>query len=143
MAKIETVNACLQYAQQHLLMLLLLLFFFGVLIIPRFYEELQHQQLKKVDGVIKTIYYSQSSPSISFVEISYEWDGKEYLVRETLSQHVKVGDHIEIYLDPRKKNTIQFQKPNVYLPFFLLLSYTIIVILCLVKLYGFFTHKKN
>jgi hypothetical protein len=142
MAKEKTVNAsCLQYAQQHLLMLLLLLLFFGVLIIPRFYEQLQHQQLKKVDGIIKTIYYSQTTPVLSFVEISYEWSGKEYLVRETLSQHVKVGDHIEIYLDIQN-NSIQFQKSDVYVPFFLLLSYTIIVILCLVKLYAFFTHKK-
>lgn len=142
MAKDETVNACLQYAQQHLLMLLLLLFFFGVLIIPRFYEKLQHQQLKKVDGIIKTIYYSQTTPPLSFVEISYQWGGKEYLVRETLTQHVKVGDHVEIYIDPRKKNSIQFEKPNVHVPVILLLSYTIIVILCLVKLYAFFTHKK-
>lgn len=142
MVKYENAHpACLQYAQQHILMLLLLLLFFGVLIVPRFYQQLQQTQTKKIDGVIKTIYYSQYTPILSFVEITYKLGDKEYSVRETIQQHVKVGDHVEIYIDPKKKS-VQFQKQDGYVPFFLLLSYTIIFLFCLFKLYGFFMHKK-
>lgn len=143
MAKDEKVNpACLEYAQQHTLMLLLLLLFFGVLVVPRFYKQIQYTQYKKVDGIVKTIYYSQYNPILSFVEISYKIEDKEYSVKETLQQHVQVGDHVELYVNNKDKKSVQFQKPVFYVSFLLLLSYSIIFLLCMTKLYHFFVSKK-
>lgn len=132
---------CLEYAQQHTIMLLLLLLFFGVLVVPRFYEQFQYSRYKKMDGMIKTIYYSQYSPMLSFVEIVYTINQKEYSIKETLPQHVQVGDHIEIFIGNGKRK-VQFQKPNVVLPSVLLLSYFVVLFLCVYKVFFFFMNTK-
>jgi hypothetical protein len=140
--KEEKVNPrCLEYAQQHTIMLLLLLLFFGVLIVPRFYEQVLQSQYNKNEGVVKTIYFSQYTPVVSFVEIVYNVDEKEYSVKELLNQHVQVGDHLEIYVGKDKKS-IQFQKPSMAVPASLLVVYFIILVLCLYKIYCFFSNKK-
>jgi len=140
--KEEKVNPrCLEYAQQHTIMLLLLLLFFGVLIVPRFYEQVLQSQYDKNEGVIKTIYFSQYTPVVSFVEIVYKVDEKEYSVKELLNQHLQMGDHVEIYVGKDKK-TIQFQKPSMAVPASLLVVYAIILFMCLYKIYWFFSSKK-
>lgn len=123
-------------------MLLLLLLFFGVLIVPRFYEQIQQARYEKVDGMIKTIYYSQYSPILSFVEITYKINDKEYSVKETLNQHVQVGDHVQIFVGADKKK-ILFQQPTLLVPFLLLISYFIVLFLCTLKIYHFFFDKKE
>lgn len=132
---------CLEYAQQHTLMLLLLLLFFGVLIVPRFYGQILQSRHKKTDGVVKTIYFSQLTPSLSFAEIVYTVNKKEYSVKELLNQPVKVGDHVEIYVSKDKKE-IHFEKPPVVVPSLLLAAYAVILLLCLYKVFSFFFHKK-
>lgn len=132
---------CLEYAQQHTIMLLLLLLFFGVLIVPRFYEQVLQSQYDKSEGVVKTIYFSQYTPIVSFVEITYKVNEKEYSVKELLNQHVQVGDHLEIYVGKDKK-AIQFNKPSMAIPASLLIAYFIILFLCLHKIYWFFMSKK-
>jgi len=134
-------SRCLEYAQQHTLMLSLLLLFFGVLIVPRFYGQVQQSRHKKMDGVVKTIYFSQMSPTLSFVEITYTADKKEYSVKELLNQHVKVGDHVEIYVSNDKKE-IQFQNPPMVIPSILLAAYFVILSICLYKVFLFFMNKK-
>lgn len=134
-------SRCLEYAQQHTIMLLLLLLFFGVLIVPRFYGQIQQSRHKKTDGVVKTIYYSQYSPAISFVEIVYTLDKKEYNVKELLNQPMKVGDHVEIYVSKNHKE-IQFEKPAVVIPSLLLTIYFVILFICLYKVFWFFMNKK-
>lgn len=134
---------CLEFAQQHMLMLLLLLLFFGVLVVPRFHQQVHQSQFQKVDGIVKTIYYSQYSPILSFVEISYNIGDKEYNVKETLQQHVQVGDHIEIYVNQKNKKSIQFEKQNLHVPLLFLIAYFVIFFLCVYKLYTFFTNKKK
>ena len=132
---------CLEYAQQHTLMLLLLLLFFGVLIVPRFYKQIMQSRLMKTDGVVKTIYFSQMTPVLSFVEITYNVDKKEYSIKDLLNQHVKVGDHMEIYVSNDKKE-IQFEKPPMIIPSLLLVAYVVILLLCLYKVFGFYMNKK-
>lgn len=132
---------CLEYAQQHTIMLLLLLLFFGVLIVPRFYEQIQYARHKKLDGMIKTIYYSQLTPTMSFVEIVYTVDKKEFSVKELLNQHVKVGDHVELYVSNDKKK-VQFQKPSVVFPSIILGAYFLILLICLYKVFSLFFNKK-
>ena len=134
-------HRCLEYAQQHTLMLLLLLLFFGVLIVPRFYKQIVQSRHKKTNGVVKTIYFSQLTPTVSFVEITYNIDKKEYSIKELLHQHVKVGDHVEIYVSEDKKE-IQFEKPPMVIPSLLLAAYVIILLLCLYKVFSFFFNKK-
>lgn len=131
---------CLEYAQQHTIMLLLLLLFFGILIVPRFYEQIQFASHKKTDGVIKTIYYSQYAPVLSFVEITYKKGDKDVSVKELLHQHVQTGDPIEIYLG--ENNTIHFQKPSIVVASLFLSAYFIVLALCLYRLYTFFRIKK-
>lgn len=140
-ARVKEDPHCLEYAQQHSIMLLLLLLFFGVLVVPRFYKHVEYPQLQKTNGVIKTIYYSQYAPLISFVEITYKLGGKEYTVREILHQHVQVGDHVDIFVGKDKK-TIQFKQPPLLISLLILLSYFIIISLCVYAIYWFFT-KKN
>lgn len=137
----KETSRCLEYAQQHTIMLLLLLLFFGVLIVPRFYKQIAQSRLKKTDGVVKTIYFSQMTPVLSFVEITYNIDKKEYSIKEPLNQHVKVGDHVEIYVSKDKKE-IQFEKPPMVIPSLLLAAYVIILLLCLYKVFGFYMNKK-
>lgn len=132
---------CLEYARQHTVMLLLLLLFFGVLIVPRFYEQMKHFKTKKTDGIVKTIYYSQYTPIISFVEITYTIDNKEYSVKELINQHIKVGDHVEIFVG-KDKTDIQYHKPSVIIPSILLATYFLILFLCVYKVYCFFMKKK-
>lgn len=132
---------CLEYAQQHTLMLLLLLLFFGVLIVPRFYKQIVQSRHKKTNGVIKTIYFSQMTPMLSFVEITYNVDKKEYSIKELLHQHVKVGDHVEIYVSKDKKE-IQFEKPPMVIPSLLLAAYVVILLFCFYKVFSFFFNKK-
>lgn len=131
---------CLEYAQQHTIMLLLLLLFFGILIVPRFYEQIQFASHKKTDGVITTIYYSQYAPVLSFVEITYKKDHKDISIKELLHQHVQTGDPIEIYLG--ENNTIHFQKPSIVVAFLFLSAYFIVLALCLYRFYTFFRIKK-
>lgn len=133
---------CLEFAQQHTIMLLLLLLFFGVLIVPRFYEQIQQARYEKVDGMVKTIYYSQYSPVLSFVEITYTINDKEYSVKETLNQHVQVSDHIQIFVGSDKKK-IQFQQPHVVVPSLLLIFYFVVLFWCALKIYHFFFDKKE
>ena len=132
---------CLEYAQQHTIMLLLLLLFFGVLIVPRFYEQVKQSQYTKTDGLIKTIYFSQYTPESSFVEITYTINNKEYSAKELLNQHIKVGDHIEIYVGKDKKS-IQFHRPSIIVSSLLLTTYFAILVFCFYKIYNFFMTKK-
>jgi hypothetical protein len=122
-------------------MLLLLLLFFGVLIVPRFYGQILQSRHKKTDGVIKTIYFSQMTPPLSFVEIVYNVDKKEYSVKEVLHQSVKAGDHVEVYVSKDKKE-IQFDKPPMVIPSLLLVVYAVILLLCLYKMFSFYFNKQ-
>lgn len=132
---------CLEYAQQHTIMLLMLLLFFGVLIVPRFFAQVRHLRHKKMDGVIKTVYFSQSNPTLSFVEVVYQENKKEYIVKELLYQHLRVGDHVELYVSQDKKE-ILFEKPRLIIPSLLLVAYAIIFSLCLYMVISFYTNKK-
>ena len=132
---------CLEYAQQHTIMLLMLLLFFGVLIVPRFFAQVRHLRHKKMDGVIKTVYFSQSNPTLSFVEVAYQENKKEYIVKELLYQHLRVGDHVELYVSQDKKE-ILFEKPRLIIPSLLLVAYAIIFSLCLYMVISFYTNKK-
>lgn len=132
---------CLEYAQQHTIMLLLLLLFFGVLIVPRFYEQIKQSQYIQTDGMVKTIYFSQYAPETSFVEITYTIKNKEYSAKELINQHIKVGDHVEIFVGKDHKS-IQFHKPSIVISSVLLTTYLIILVLCLYKIYSFFMTKK-
>jgi hypothetical protein len=134
-------SRCLEYAQQHTLMLSLLLLFFGVLIVPRFYAQVQQSRHQKMDGEVKTIYFSQMSPTLSYVEITYIVGKNEYSVKELLNQHVKVGDHVEIHVSDDKKE-IQFEKSSMIIPSLLLVAYVIILLLCLYNVFIFFMKKK-
>lgn len=131
---------CVEYAQQHSIMLLLLLLFFGVLVVPRFYEQIRHSQFQKTEGIVKTIYYSQYAPLISFVEITYKLGDKEYSVKEMLHQHVQVGDHIDVYVG-KDKRSVQFKQPSLLMSSLILSSYFIIMSLCVYYIYWFFTNK--
>lgn len=136
------VPECVNYAQQHTIMLLLLLLFFGILIVPRFYEQIQLATLSKSDGLIKTVYYSQYAPMLSFVEITYDNNGKEVSTKELLHQNVKVGDPIEIYVGG-KHNTISFQKPSLVMASLFLGAYFIVLFLCMYRFMTFFNMKKK
>lgn len=133
---------CLEYARQHTVMLLLLILFFGVLVVPRFYEQVSQAQYNKVDGIVKTIYFSQFTPVLSFVEITYTVNNKEYNVRELVHQHLKVGDHVEIFVGKNNKQSIKFQKPSMVVSSILLASYFLILLLCIYKVYYFFMNTK-
>lgn len=131
---------CLEYAQQHSIMLLLLLLFFGVLVVPRFYEQAKNSRLQKTEGIVKTIYYSQYAPIISFVEITYKIGEKEYSVKDILHQHVQVGDHVDVFVGANKKS-IQFKQSSLLVSLIILSSYFIIILLCVYSMYWFFTKK--
>lgn len=133
---------CLEYAQQHTIMLILLLLFFGVLVVPRFYDQVQYARFQKTDGIVKTIYYSQYAPMLSFVEITYNLDKKDYTIKEMINQHVQVGDHVELYVSKDRKS-IQFQRQSLLVSSLFLLSYFIVLFFCFYKIYSFFfTGKK-
>lgn len=135
-------SRCLEYAQQHTIMLLMLLLFFGVLSVPRFYEQVRQSRHEKIEGVVRTVYFSQSDPILSFVEITYQVDKKDYNAKELLHQHIRVGDHVDIYVGTDRKE-ILFMKPNPILPSMLLVAYAIILSLCVYKSVGFFFKKQQ
>lgn len=141
MAQGKENSRCLEYAQQHTIMLLMLLLFFGVLIVPRFYAQVLQSRFEKIDGVIRTVYFSQSNPTLSFVEITYQVGKKDYNAKELLQQHIKVNDNVDLYVGPDKKEVL-FVKPNPIIPSLLLASYLIILSMCVYKAIVFFLAKK-
>lgn len=141
MAQGKENSRCLEYAQQHTIMLLMLLLFFGVLIVPRFYAQVLQSRFEKTEGVVRTVYFSQSEPTLSFVEITYQAGKKDYNAKELLQQHIKVGDHVDLYVGSDKKE-ILFVKPSPVVPSLLLVAYLIILSLCVYKAADFFLTKQ-
>lgn len=127
----------LQYAQQHTLMLLLLLLFFGVIVVPRFYDQILQSRFKKTDGKVTTIYYSQATPVLSFIEITYNVKGKTYTTKELINQSISVGDHLEIFVGEKDNSSVQLKKPSFLPALVLLLAYVLILLFCLYRAYQF------
>ena len=121
----------MEYAKKHALMILLLVVFLGVLVVPRFYTQARRgMRHAKINGVVKTIYFSQDAPPTSYVEITYNINGKEYSVRELLDQHVRVGDHLEVYADG---GSVLLQRPSIFQGILLLVAY---VFVAMISVYG-------
>lgn len=132
---------CLEYAKYHTIMVMLLVVFLGILILPLFFKQIQYSQYKKAEGIVKSVFYSQEVPSISFVDISYKIGDDEYNVKETLKQKLQINDHIIIYIDPDTKH-VRFYKPNIFIYITLLIVYLLIFFTILARLWRFFNYKK-
>lgn len=126
-----------EYAIQQVIMLMLFLLFFGVMVIPHFYKQMEYASYQKTEGMVKTILYSQYAPTFAFVEIMFKMGDKDYLVKETVHQHLQVGDHVEIYVSPNKKS-IQFQKPSMVMAVLFLVVYFLLLLGCAYCLYQFY-----
>lgn len=138
---------CMDYAKQHSIMLFLVVIFFGVLIIPYFYKHVQQTTYQETDGLVKTIYYSQHNPSLSFVEITYTVGNTEHSIHQILNQHIQVGDHVGLFISPTKKEgdqVVLFQKPSsLHVPIAFMSAYAFMVFLCIYSIYTFYSGNKK
>lgn len=138
----STSGNCIDYAKQNSIILLLLVIFSGVLIVPHFSKHIYLAKFIKTTGFIKTIYYSQYTPILSFVEITYNIGNKNHSIRRTIQQRIQVGDHIEIFVSPDQKAVV-FKEPPTGAAMTFIAIYILILFVCLYSTYCVYTSSAD
>jgi hypothetical protein len=85
-----------EFAGHHSIMMLLLIIFFGILIYR--FSKGRLRAMTKVEGTVKAVFHSQTSPPLSFVKIEYTHNGKKVTIEETLPKVVAKNDVVEFYV---------------------------------------------